>query len=34
MRRVDRDADLESAFRDASSEASHSFSNAEIYIER
>jgi len=34
MRRVDRDADLESAFRNASSEAARSFRNAEIYIER
>ena len=34
MRRVDRDADLESAFRDASSEAARSFRNSEIYIER
>jgi acetyl-CoA carboxylase, biotin carboxylase subunit len=34
MRRVDREADLESAFRNASSEASRSFRNSEIYIER
>ncbi len=34
MRRVDREADLEAAFRDASSEAAHAFRNAEIYVER
>ncbi len=34
MRRVDRDAELESAFRNASSEAARSFRNAELYIER
>jgi len=34
MRRVDRDADLESAFRNASSEARNSFRNAELYVER
>ncbi len=34
MRRVDREADLESALRDASSEAERSFQNAAVYIER
>jgi acetyl-CoA carboxylase, biotin carboxylase subunit len=34
MRRVDREADLESAFRNASSEAARSFRNPEIYVER
>ena len=34
MRRVDREADLESALRDASSEAERSFRNAEVYIEK
>jgi acetyl-CoA carboxylase biotin carboxylase subunit len=34
MRRVDREADLESALRDASSEAERSFRNAEVYVEK
>jgi acetyl-CoA carboxylase biotin carboxylase subunit len=34
MRRVDRDADLEAAFRDASSEAERAFRSAEVYVER
>jgi acetyl-CoA carboxylase biotin carboxylase subunit len=34
MRRVDRDADLEAAFRDASSEAERSFRSAEVYVEK
>jgi acetyl-CoA carboxylase biotin carboxylase subunit len=34
MRRVDREADLESALRDASSEALHAFQNGEVYIEK
>jgi len=34
MRRVDRDADLEPALRDASSEAGRAFRNPEIYVER
>jgi acetyl-CoA carboxylase biotin carboxylase subunit len=34
MRRVDREADLESALRDASSEALRSFQNDEVYIEK
>jgi acetyl-CoA carboxylase, biotin carboxylase subunit len=34
MRRVDREADLESAFRNASSEAARSFRNPDLYIER
>ena len=34
MRRVDREEDLESALRDASSEALHAFKNAEVYIEK
>ena len=34
MRRVDRDADLESAFRNASSEAERAFHSPEIYVER
>src|SRR5664279_5015057 len=34
MRRVDRDADLESAFRNASSEAERAFRSPEIYVER
>lgn len=34
MRRVDREADLESAIRDASSEALHAFQNGEVYIEK
>ena len=34
MRRVDRDAELESALRDASSEAARSFRNAEVYVEK
>ena len=34
MRRVDRDADLQSALRDASSEAERSFRNSEVYVEK
>ncbi len=34
MRRVDREADLEAALRDASSEALRSFGNAEVYLEK
>ena len=34
MRRVDREEDLESAIRDASSEAERSFRNGEVYIEK
>jgi acetyl-CoA carboxylase, biotin carboxylase subunit len=34
MRRVDREEDLESAIRDASSEAAHAFHNDEVYLER
>jgi len=34
MRRVDREEDLESAIRDASSEASRSFHNDEVYLEK
>jgi acetyl-CoA carboxylase biotin carboxylase subunit len=34
MRRVDREQDLESAIRDASSEASRAFQNAEVYLEK
>lgn len=34
MRRVDREEDLESALRDASSEAERSFKNGEVYIEK
>jgi acetyl-CoA carboxylase biotin carboxylase subunit len=34
MRRVDRDADLEAALRDASSEAARAFNNPEVYIEK
>jgi acetyl-CoA carboxylase biotin carboxylase subunit len=34
MRRVDRDADLEAAFRDASSEAERAFRSAEVYVEK
>jgi acetyl-CoA carboxylase biotin carboxylase subunit len=34
MRRVDRESDLEGAFRDASSEAERAFRSAEIYVER
>jgi acetyl-CoA carboxylase biotin carboxylase subunit len=34
MRRVDREAELESALRDASSEALRSFQNDEVYIEK
>jgi len=34
MRRVDREADLEAALRDASSEAERSFRNADVYIEK
>jgi len=33
MRRVDREADLNAAFRDAASEAERSFKNPEIYVE-
>jgi acetyl-CoA carboxylase biotin carboxylase subunit len=34
MRRVDREADLEAAIRDASSEAHRSFQNGEVYLEK
>jgi acetyl-CoA carboxylase, biotin carboxylase subunit len=34
MRRVDRDEDLEAAFRDASSEAGRAFGDASVYIEK
>jgi len=34
MRRVDREQDLESAIRDASSEALHAFRNDEVYLEK
>jgi acetyl-CoA carboxylase biotin carboxylase subunit len=34
MRQVDRESDLESAIRDASSEAERAFHNAEVYIEK
>ena len=34
MRRVDREADLEAAFRDAASEADRAFRNPEIYVEK
>ena len=34
MRRVDREEDLESAIRDASSEAAHAFHNDEVYLEK
>jgi acetyl-CoA carboxylase biotin carboxylase subunit len=34
MRRVDREAELESSLRDASSEALRSFRNADIYVEK
>src|ERR1019366_8820271 len=34
MRRVDRESDLESALRDASSEAGRAFRNPEVYVER
>src|SRR5581483_11230775 len=34
MRRVDRESDLESALRDASSEAERAFRNPEVYIEK
>jgi acetyl-CoA carboxylase biotin carboxylase subunit len=34
MRRVDREADLEPALRDASSEAGRAFRNSEVYVER
>lgn len=34
MRRVDREADLEGALRDASSESERSFRSAEIYVEK
>jgi acetyl-CoA carboxylase biotin carboxylase subunit len=34
MRRVDREADLEAALRDASSEALRAFRNGEVYIEK
>ena len=34
MRRVDRESDLESAIRDASSEAERAFHNSEVYIEK
>jgi len=34
MRRVDSDAELDSAFRDASSEADRAFKNSELYVEQ
>jgi acetyl-CoA carboxylase biotin carboxylase subunit len=34
MRRVDREQDLESAIRDASSEAAHAFRSDEVYLEK
>jgi acetyl-CoA carboxylase biotin carboxylase subunit len=34
MRRVDREADLESSLRDAASEAERAFRNAEVYVEQ
>ena len=34
MRRVDREAELESAYRNASSEAERAFRNAELYVEK
>ncbi|MEO8051430.1 MAG: acetyl-CoA carboxylase biotin carboxylase subunit [Acidobacteriota bacterium] len=34
MRRVDREADLEAAIRDASSEAQRAFQNGEVYLEK
>src|ERR1051325_5212496 len=34
MRRVDREEEMEAAFRDAASEAGRAFGNAEIYIEK
>src|SRR5690349_12206655 len=34
MRRVDREQDIEAAFRDASSEAERAFRNPEVYIEK
>jgi acetyl-CoA carboxylase biotin carboxylase subunit len=34
MRRVDREQDLESALRDASSEATRAFGNGEVYLEK
>src|SRR5215471_14064857 len=34
MRRVDREADLEAALRDASSEAERAFRNGEVYVEK
>jgi len=34
MRRIDREANLESAFRDASSEAERAFRNPELYVEK
>ncbi len=34
MRRVDRESELESAFRDAASEAERAFRNAELYVEK
>jgi acetyl-CoA carboxylase biotin carboxylase subunit len=34
MRRVDREADLDAAFRDAASEAERSFKSPEIYVEK
>jgi acetyl-CoA carboxylase, biotin carboxylase subunit len=34
MRRVDREADLEAALRDAASEAERAFNNAEVYVEK
>ena len=34
MRRVDRESDLESALRDAASEAGRAFGNSEVYVEK
>ena len=34
MRRVDREAELESSLRDAASEAERAFRNAEVYVEK
>jgi acetyl-CoA carboxylase biotin carboxylase subunit len=34
MRRVDRESDLDSSFRDASSEAEHAFGDGAIYVEK
>ena len=34
MRRVDRDEELDAAFRDASSEAERAFGNPSVYVEK